>query len=187
MKLKQHLFTCLKIALLAMLGVAISIDIFFYAQATTTRAEEIKEIATHDIPTQAITVYISGAVKAPGVYELVYGSRIVELLERAKGITDQIEMLKFQESINLASVLKDGEHIFIPVLTSKAAASPHSSSFKISVNNATLAELMDLPGVGEVTAKAIIAGRPYAAIEDLLNIEGIGEKTFEQFKNDLSL
>ena len=54
---------------------------------------------------------------------------------------------------------------------------------KINVNTATKAELMTLPGIGEVLAEHIIAGRPYAKVEDLLQVKGIGSKTLEKIRD----
>ena len=66
-----------------------------------------------------------------------------------------------------------------------------SSDGKISLNNATVEELMQLPGIGEVKAKAIIAYREgnggFKAIEELLEVNGIGESTFNKIKDQLSL
>lgn len=52
----------------------------------------------------------------------------------------------------------------------------------INVNAATRGELMSIPGVGEVTANRIIESRPYAAIDDLLKVNGIGPATLEKME-----
>jgi competence protein ComEA len=52
----------------------------------------------------------------------------------------------------------------------------------VDINSATEKELVSLPGVGEKTAKAIVAARPFKTIDDLKNVKGIGDKTFEKLK-----
>ena len=52
----------------------------------------------------------------------------------------------------------------------------------VDLNTATTAELETLPGVGPKTAEAIIAGRPYGAIDDLIRVKGIGEKSLEKLR-----
>lgn len=58
---------------------------------------------------------------------------------------------------------------------------------KINPNTATLDQLKQLPGVGDVTAKRIIQARPFRAPEDLLKVQGIGPKTFDHIKPFLFL
>lgn len=77
------------------------------------------------------------------------------------------------------------------VIDNKPNDSNLSIEQKVSLNNATIAELMELPGIGEVKAKAIIAYREenggFKAIEELLEVNGIGESTFNKIKDQLSL
>ncbi len=62
---------------------------------------------------------------------------------------------------------------------------------KISLNNATLEELLTLPGIGESKAKQIIKYREenkgFKSIEEITNISGIGESTFEKFKDYITI
>lgn len=65
------------------------------------------------------------------------------------------------------------------------------NNYPISINNATIEELMKLPGIGESKAKTIIQYREengeFKKIEDIQNISGIGEKLFEQIKEYITI
>ncbi len=52
----------------------------------------------------------------------------------------------------------------------------------VNINKASVTELSYLPGIGEAKAKIIIDHRPYAVVEELKKVHGIGEKTFEKMK-----
>ena len=62
---------------------------------------------------------------------------------------------------------------------------------KVSINNGTKEELMTLSGIGEVKAQAIIDYRnkngKFSKIEDLMNVSGIGESTYNQIKDNIKL
>ena len=72
-------------------------------------------------------------------------------------------------------------------LSLASGTSKPSKVFKINPNTAARYELMNLPGVGEVTANRIISGRPYKIPSDLLNVEGFGPKTLERLTPYLQL
>jgi len=147
--------------------------------------------------TQEIVADIEGAVAKPGVYTLPNGSRIDDLLLRAGGLTDTADTVWVGKTLNKAALLLDGGKLFIPTkgetstasLTGKesvagAAAFVHSL---ISINTGSAQELDTLPGVGEVTAQKIIAGRPYQTIDELLSRKIVGQSVFEKIKGQLTL
>jgi competence protein ComEA len=140
-----------------------------------------------------LRVYVSGEVLTPGVYRLPPDSLVQDAVLAAGGGTAAADLV----AVNLAHPLVDGEQIYVPK-TGEAAPPPVLSSqptaedagFSASdlpaqpldLNTATLAELETLPGVGPKTAQAIIEGRPYGAVEDLLRVKGIGEATLEKLR-----
>jgi competence protein ComEA len=152
-------------------------------------------------------VYICGCVKAPGVYEVTQGSRIVDLTTLCGGFTQDACV----EAVNLAAVLSDAEKVYIPSITEvnqqginfleatssggttngKDGQNTSLQGKKININSANAEELMVLPGIGEQIAKNIIDYRnQYGAFnikEDLKNVKGIGEKKFEQIKDLISI
>ena len=124
-----------------------------------------------------ITVSVTGAVAEPGVYTLAWGSRVADAVEAAGGFTLGAE----QSLVNLADPLDTGETVFVPLQRAD------TGEVRISINSATAAELETLPGVGPATAKSIIFGRPYSALEDLLEVKGIGPKTLEKLQPKIKL
>ena len=55
----------------------------------------------------------------------------------------------------------------------------------IDINLASLEQLISLPGIGQVLAQRIVEGRPYEAVEDLMDVSGIAEKRFGAIKNSI--
>jgi competence protein ComEA len=130
-------------------------------------------------------VYISGAINNPGVYEIVENERIWDLIQKAGGFKEGYDPKYVNENLNLAEILIDGMHIFIPF--EEQIINTSTTKNLIDINTASLEELLALNNIGEVTAKKIIENRPYNSIEDLLNISGIGEKTFSKIKDFITI
>ena len=154
--------------------------------STTVAANATIGVGASSINTtpQIITVHVAGAVKNPGVYRLKYGSRINDGLVAAGGATSAANL----DVINLATVLNEGEQIYVPkrgekphVITNRpqagvsggvggvsgggggaagvGGAANSATSQQININLASVVELEQLPGVGPATAKAIVAYR----------------------------
>ena len=133
-----------------------------------------------------IKVYIAGEVNTPGVFELDEDSRVEDAIASAGGLTNLANI----KNINLALIIEDGEKIYIPnindndIIDYSAQESPKSS--KVNINKADVSELQNLPGVGVSLAEKIFNYRKengnIKKIEDLKNVNGIGEKKFEALK-----
>ena len=145
-----------------------------------------------------IMVYVSGEVVKPGVYVLLATARVIDALQAAGGATNHADLVV----VNLAAPLVDAAQVFIPRMGSTPRVTlprPHaginlpitggsggagpgggatSTAGIVDINSATLFDLDALPGVGPSTAQAIIdyrtANGPYASVDDLLNVRGIG-------------
>lgn len=166
----------------------------FEVKAAENSAREQKEDAASGGEDPRVVVYVSGAVATPGVYSLGEGSRVNDAVELAGGFLENAD----PSSVNLARVVSDGEQISIPtteqVEESRATQSGSSvagASGLVNINTADVAALQTLSGVGEATARAIVADRdkngPFASLEDLMRVDGIGEKKFAKIRDSICL
>lgn len=140
---------------------------------------------TEEPQPSTVFIHVSGAVGAPGLVELPEGSRVADAIEAAGGFAEGAD----SASVNLARVVADGEQVAIG--SCAAAGVPATGSGKVRINSATEAELQSLPGVGEATAAKIVADRkangPFASLEDLMRVSGIGQKKYEALADLIAL
>lgn len=141
----------------------------------------------------SLKIDIEGAIKNPGVYTLAEGSRVLDAIYASGGFTDQTDSDWLTKNINLASVVKDGDKIYInaigeepTALSSSPSKALGATTGKININSASASELDTLPGIGEKTAAKIIAARPYKSIDELLSKKIIGSSTFNKLKDLVS-
>ena len=132
-----------------------------------------------------LTVDVAGKVRRPGIAVLPSGSRVVDALEAAGGARRGVDLT----SLNLARPLVDGEQILVgvtaPAGVPATVGDPGTSTATVvNLNTADPAALETLPGVGPVTAGAIISWRDqhggFTAVEELLEVDGIGDATLAQ-------
>jgi competence protein ComEA len=134
-----------------------------------------------------LVVDVAGKVRRPGIVTLPVGSRVVDALEAAGGARPGVDL----RVLNLARPLVDGEQILVgiapaPGVAASAAAAPTAapSATMVHLNSAGQAELETLPGVGPVTAAAILQWRTengaFTSVDELLEVSGIGEATLAE-------
>ncbi len=145
-----------------------------------------------------IVVDIDGAVKNPGVYELFEGDRVNAAIKKAGGLLDTA----YTKELNKARLLADGEKIYIfeeseinynVVIIDDSIYNTEETgvlNHKININIASKELLISLDGIGEVYSQRIIEYRDetkFTSIEDIKKIKGIGEKTFNNIKDKITV
>lgn len=118
-----------------------------------------------------VRVDIRGAVAHPGVYPVSPGSRVADVVKQAGGMTADADL----DAVNLALRLHDEDVIRVPSLFDAAAP-------LTDINAASQVLLEALPGIGPVRADAIIAGRPYASTEELVERQVVPASVYEQIR-----
>lgn len=145
-----------------------------------------------DFPTEHDTavVDVKGAVKKPGVYEVGLDSRVHHVIELAGGFTDDADT----NQINLAQKVHDEMSIIVWRIGEDSVThvdGQTGSGGKVRINYATQEELETLNGIGPSKAQAIIQYREehgfFQTPEDLLNVSGIGEKTLQNFIDQIQV
>lgn len=149
-----------------------------------------------------VYVDIGGAVEEPDVYCVDAGEILGNVIELAGGLKDGVCSRWVGRQLNMAAVVEPNSKIYIPFdddqecLALEANLEEDASGAstgnvadigKISINNASQADLESLSGVGPSTAQKIINGRPYGKLEDLMNVSGIGQATYDKLKDGICL
>lgn len=182
---------------------AIVIFLFFFVTQRTeptetlslTTIEQPEEVAQDTAeqppPAQTVTVDVKGAVHYPGVYTFTTEHRIIDAIEAAGGYVAEAD----SKLINHAQKLADELIIYVPkvgeeppVIAQTASSTTNSTTSPlININTATQQELETLPGIGPAKAQAIITHREeqglFASNEGLKDVTGIGDKSFEQLSD----
>ncbi len=137
----------------------------------------------------SIFIDISGCVNYPKVVKLNSNSRVSDAIKAAGGLTYDADI----SNINRAAHLSDGEKIYIPSVSDGEDLINSNNSFsnKVNINSGSASDFETLTGIGPATANKIIEYRnkygKFKKIEDIKNVSGIGDKTFEKFKSELGI
>lgn len=169
---------------------------------------------TSSAPTELV-VSVVGLVQRPGLVKLAPQSRVADAIEKAGGTRNGADLL----SLNLAQPLRDGDQVLVgfadpaggPQMrstvvavdgagespqpsggtTASGSAPPSAGSDQVNLNTASESELDTLPGVGPVTAAAIIAWRQangsFTSVDQLAEVDGIGPTRLEKLKDRVTV
>ena len=212
----------LGISLVIVLATTISSIIYFYEPKKEKKiekvaVEKIKKETKKEDTEKLYMVDIKGEVISPGIYELPSTSRVIDVINKAGGLTDIADT----SVINLSKKIEDEMVIIIyseyevnnwlttkqeeEYLQEKCQNSEESkiendacisdnaienNETLININTATKEELMTLSGIGETKALAIISYRektPFTSIEDIKNVSGIGDSTYNEIKDHITV
>lgn len=168
---------------------------------TETLEEDTTIINEDSIDRNKIIVEIKGEVAKPDVYQLEEGSIIKDLIDMAGGVTEEADLSR----INRAEELLNHELIIIGNINDETESSvvQNNSTYSsngnnsdkvstlININTADLEKLKEITGIGNIKAQSIIdyreANGGFKSLEELKNVDGIGDKTFEKIKEQITL
>jgi competence protein ComEA len=180
-------------------------------ESTTDSTSTVVDAAIADLPMAGtapsspsstaaplVMAHAAGAVLNPGVYRLAPGARVTDLIDAAGGLASDAD----PDRLNMAAGVADGARVYVPrvgELAPPAAIEPETDSAtpsmtgdastaskEIDLNRAGVDELDTLPGIGPSIAGAIVAHRaangPFASVDDLIEVRGIGPARLEQLR-----
>ncbi|WP_410050691.1 helix-hairpin-helix domain-containing protein [Actinomyces sp. MRS3W] len=151
--------------------------------------------------TGELVIHVAGAVTTPGVVTLPAGSRVVDAIDAAGGALPDADT----DQLNLARVLQDGEQVRVPHQGEDASTWEEQTGVsgdgsrdtgagaggRININTASATELETLPGIGPALAQRIVDYReehgPFAAVDDLTEVSGIGAAKLEALRDEVTV
>ncbi len=181
----------LQIVIGILVGLLVAGGVWLAARGPQGQGVELRPAPTPE----PIQVHVAGAVVRPGVYDLPEDSRLQDAVEAAGGFVAEAD----KNALNLAARLDDGERLDIPyvagfipdeesgfVVVSEGTPSSLFGDL-LNINTASVEELDELPSIGPTIAQRIVDYREafglFASIEDIVNVSGIGQATYNEIKD----
>ena len=181
--------------LLGLVGAVLIFSGSISSKLVTPQAES-KQLPAESLSSShaLIKVDIAGAINKPGVYDLAKETRVDDLIKEAGGFHPEANAEFVAKQLNLSQKLADGQKIYIPfqgesvaevstIQNGEITGNMGGVTQKININTGSQSQLEELPGIGPSTASKIIANRPYASLNDLLNKKSVGKATYDKIKD----
>jgi competence protein ComEA len=150
-------------------------------------AESVLTLTRSQPTGQVVSVYVSGAVRQPGVVQLPAGSRISDAVQAAGGATEQAELAR----INLALRVRDEQQVHVPTRNDGGGTASVALQDLVNLNTATAAQLTALRGIGDARARAIIAHREkngrFGSIDELVTARLIPASVLADIRDQLAV
>ena len=160
------------------------------APPATEQASSPSAEGGESAPAGSLLVHVAGAVRSPGLYEFPKGARVADAIDTAGGPLPKADV----DELNLAEPLVDGTRVLVVKIGEQASSAPTAGPAEsplIPVNAADQVQLESIPGIGPVTAAAILEHREtiggFDSVEQLLDVDGIGPATLENIRSYLTL
>ena len=151
---------------------------------------EASEEAAEPGADEDVVVHVGGDVEDPGLYTLPAGARVLDAVEEAGGALPDADL----DLVNLARPVVDGERVLLgaEVAAEGAEGEDGQADHRVSLNQADGSALETLPGIGEAKADAILEhreslGGSFSSVEELMDVSGIGQSTFDNLEEQVML
>jgi competence protein ComEA len=183
-----------ELAVLAAVGVLVGGGAVLWYVRSLPRPVTVRALRPEPTPSvtpATIVVHVAGWVRRPGVYELHQGDRVIDAIDAAGGPRRGAQL----DALNLAAILTDAQQVMVPRKSTADGATGSAGggtdagvpAALINLNTATAEELETLPGIGPVLAASIVEHReqhgPFATVDDLLDVSGIGEQRLADLRD----
>lgn len=169
--------------------------------AASNNATALDIVSTDEVDV-SVTIEVSGAVNAAGVFTLNQGTRVIDAISAAGGFSSDADTSWIDKYLNNARVLDDGEKLYIPTINEQSKDKSANENVgdqtisvgnyaengnSVNINTASISELESLWGIGRITAQNIIDQRPYSKVDDLLDRKILKENIYERNKDLLTV
>ena len=164
--------------------------LFAFQQIDPTIVNSENNVSSNESESQSegkVSVTIEGEIKIPGIYKMYVTETLYDLIEKSGGLTEYAD----QTSINLSCNIDNRTYFYIPKIASEAECIPQPAIVKVNINKASKEELATINYISLTTASKIVEYRntngPFMALEDIMNVSGIGQATYEKIRDYITL